>query len=186
MSDEPFLKRWANLKARHSAHGERERPPESVPSCDGASHRGAEAEREPLPSLDALGRDSDYRVFLERGVDRVLRNAALRRAWETDEAVSGFRGMAEYDWDFNAPGYGALKPQDLLDAVHEAAAPPSDPVAASVAEARDDQSPAETAPEPAAALPDADPPAEPSDRADAGASDPPAAVGRRHGGALPG
>jgi hypothetical protein len=65
-----------------------------------------------LPAIESLGADSDYTVFLARGVPRVLQAQALRVAWASDPAIANFRGMAEYAWDFNAPGYGALTPGD--------------------------------------------------------------------------
>lgn len=37
---------------------------------------------------------------------------ALRRAWATDPAITGYKTLADYDWDFNAPGYGALRVTD--------------------------------------------------------------------------
>jgi len=43
-----------------------------------------------------------------------LRLAALRRAWSSDPAIRDFKGLAEYDWDFTAPGsmagFGELDP----------------------------------------------------------------------------
>ena len=36
----------------------------------------------------------------------------MRRAWATDPAITGYKTLADYDWDFNAPGYGALRVTD--------------------------------------------------------------------------
>ena len=41
-----------------------------------------------------------------------MQRQALQRAWESDPAIAGFRGMADYDWDFNAADYGRLWPTD--------------------------------------------------------------------------
>ena len=61
------------------------------------------------------------RPFLKAAVPDALRLAALRKAWSTDSEIAGFRGFADYDWDFNAPGYGKLLPIDdirkLCDAI---------------------------------------------------------------------
>jgi hypothetical protein len=76
-----------------------------------------------LPPIESLGIGSDYTAFLQEGVTAELQRLALRRAWESDERIAGFRGMAEYAWDFNAPSYGRLWAADdvaqLLRAVLE-------------------------------------------------------------------
>ena len=65
-----------------------------------------------LPALETLDAVSDYTAFLKPGVPRELRVLALRRAWATDPAITGYKTLADYDWDFNAPGYGALRVTD--------------------------------------------------------------------------
>ena len=65
-----------------------------------------------LPAVADLCATSDYTAFLKKGVPSALRLAALRRAWTTDPVISGHRSLADYDWDFNAPGYGRLRPGD--------------------------------------------------------------------------
>ncbi|HYG91126.1 MAG TPA: DUF3306 domain-containing protein [Azospirillum sp.] len=119
---ESFLDRWSRLKRQ-----EAERPP---PEAEAAPPAPVPEEPEPtqepvdpatLPPLDTLGADSDYTPFLAPGVPEELRRLALRKAWSSDPAIAGFRGFAEYDWDYNAPGYGQLLPVDdikrLCDAV---------------------------------------------------------------------
>ncbi len=92
-----FLARWSRRKA---ASREAVAPPISEePAPD-------------LPPLESLGAESDYTVFLARGVSRAVQAEALRIAWASDPAIANFRGMAEYAWDFNAPGYGELAPGD--------------------------------------------------------------------------
>ncbi|MFP5517480.1 MAG: DUF3306 domain-containing protein [Alphaproteobacteria bacterium] len=133
---EGFLGRWSRLK-RETRTGEL--PDESpvqpmvperldeaaaaVPAEIAAAPPAAEEEPDlsDLPPLDSLDAGSDYTGFLRRDVPEELRRQALRKAWASDPAIAGFRGFAEYDWDYNAPGYGALRPTDdiarLLDAV---------------------------------------------------------------------
>ncbi|MDR6771961.1 DUF3306 domain-containing protein [Azospirillum sp. BE72] len=99
--------------------------PAAVPAEIAAAPPAADEEEAPdlsdLPPLDSLDAGSDYTGFLRRDVPEELRRQALRKAWASDPAIAGFRGFAEYDWDYNAPGYGALRPTDdiarLLDAV---------------------------------------------------------------------
>jgi hypothetical protein len=107
-SGEGFLGRWARLKRTRAA--EVSEPAAEIPE-------GPEAEPEPfdpasLPDLDTLDAVSDYTAFLKPGVPRELRTLALRRAWATDPAITGYKTLADYDWDFNAPGYGALRVTD--------------------------------------------------------------------------
>ncbi len=100
MNDEEnggFLSRWSRRKAASRVVVPPEPPPEPVPE---------------LPPIESLGSDSDYTVFLARGVPRLLQAQALRIAWASDPAIANFRGMAEYAWDFNAPGYGDLAAGD--------------------------------------------------------------------------
>jgi hypothetical protein len=105
-SGEGFLGRWARLKRTRAVEvsepaAEISEGPEAEP-FDPAS----------LPALDTLDAVSDYTAFLKPGVPRELRTLALRRAWATDPAITGYKTLADYDWDFNAPGYGALRVTD--------------------------------------------------------------------------
>ena len=109
-----FLRRWARRKeeARRDeqaaevtaepaeAEGEPLEPDE--PSFDPAS----------LPPVESLGPGSDFAAFLRRGVPPALRAAALRRAWASTPAIVAHRPLVEYDWDWHAPGYGRLRPED--------------------------------------------------------------------------
>lgn len=104
---EGFLGRWSRLK-REAA---REAPLE--PAADLPPEEPL-VDLEALPPLESLGAASDYTPFLAAGVPEALRCAALRKAWASDPAIANFRGFAEYDWDCNAPGYGALLPTDNI------------------------------------------------------------------------
>jgi Protein of unknown function (DUF3306) len=71
-----------------------------------------------LPPIESITAESDVRAFLAPGVPPELTRAALRRAWATDPKVRNFVGLADYDWDFNAPGamtgFGSLEMTDEL------------------------------------------------------------------------
>jgi len=158
--DEPgFLRRWSRRKVAAT------RPPPPPP----------EPEPPPpdLPPIESLGAASDYSVFLQRGVAAEVQRQALQRAWSTDAKIASFRGMAEYDWDFNAVGYGRLWAVD--------------DVAKLVAEVLTTPEPDPPAPEPIASAPaepealDAEPPPESEPEPEA----PPQPPIRRHGSALP-
>ncbi|GLR79084.1 DUF3306 domain-containing protein (plasmid) [Azospirillum oryzae] len=120
-----FLGRWSRLKREARTEqpvGEPAEPeaPALLPA-ETAEAEVVEEEAPKLPSLDSLDSGSDYTGFLRPDVPAELRRQALRKAWASDPVIAGFRGFAEYDWDYNAPGYGALRPTDdiarLLDAV---------------------------------------------------------------------
>lgn len=192
--EEGFLGRWARLKKR-AAVPETEPAPDPVPAEGAVQAAEPAAPEEPfdpasLPALDTLGATSDYAAFLKPGVPRELRTLALRRAWVTDPAITGYKTLADYDWDFNAPGYGALKVTDdvadlarrafgLLDP-EEKPAPEPDPEPETAPDLTPPSRPepeaapvliAEAAPEPPP-MPEPEP-------------DPMPARRRRHGGAVP-
>lgn len=116
---EGFLARWARLKTEAVAPQPAPAPvPDALPGPAPAPAEAGEADEEDpfdldsLPPVETLGRDSDYSAFLHRKVPDALRRAALRRAWTSDPAITGYKPLVEYDWDFNAPGYGALRATD--------------------------------------------------------------------------
>jgi hypothetical protein len=127
-SPESFVSRWARLKrdsdiqrgtevaddgARASAA---EAPATSVEGAIAQREiaAGADAPFDPasLPSIDAIGVDTDIRGFLQSRVPAELTRAALRQAWASDPAIRDFIGIAENQWDFNDPnaisGFGPL------------------------------------------------------------------------------
>ena len=105
--DEGFLGRWARLKRSRAAEVSEPEVVEGTPEPEAEPFDPAS-----LPDLNTLDAVSDYTAFLKPGVPRELRTMALRRAWATDPAITGYKTLADYDWDFNAPGYGALRVTD--------------------------------------------------------------------------
>ena len=86
---------------------------------DGASDRPQSApDLTKLPPIETITAESDIRAFLAPGVPPELTRAALRRAWAADPKIRDFVGLADYDWDFNAPGamagFGSLEMTDEL------------------------------------------------------------------------
>jgi hypothetical protein len=73
-----------------------------------------------LPALDSITAATDIRAFLAAGVPAELTRAALRRVWSCDPKIRDFVGLADYAWDFNAPGsmagFGPLAAEDALRA----------------------------------------------------------------------
>lgn len=107
-----FLSRWSRRKAEVREQ-ERAQTPTSDPA-EPVAEPEAEAEFDPatLPSIDSLTAESDFSVFLKKGVPSALRNAALRKLWVTEPSVVNYKALVEYNWDFTAPGYGELLPTD--------------------------------------------------------------------------
>ena len=55
------------------------------------------------------------------GVPSELTRAALRRAWAADPKIRDFKGLADYDWDFNTPGaMPGFGPLDMTDELRRA------------------------------------------------------------------
>jgi len=212
MSKSGFLKRWSRRKQGESEPAEGPEPappapvpaperapgaPEALPAAAPPSETEEPFDPATLPPIESLGADSDYTMFLKKGVPEALRLAALRKAWVSDTFIRDFRSPAiEYGWDFTTPEF-ALRPTDdvakLLDGIfgvkpQTAAAPESSPAAGdSVPEGPLEA--AELAPAPALAPPVADLPQsgavpEPSTVPAEPAAVPPMAR-RKHGGALP-
>jgi hypothetical protein len=223
MSDEGFLKRWSRRKRAETeppavepesveappsnlppqaGEGSSSPPPRSEGGPDGASpqERGTSAKPDDdavdpatLPPIESLGPDSDYTVFLKKGVPEALRIAALRRAWMSDTFIRDFRSPAiDYGWDFTTPDYSlratddvatmldrVFPPQPAIASETEPDAKPADPPApAPLAEGKPPPFPALSLPQNQATLPQPQPPPEPAPST--------APLPRRkHGGALP-
>ena len=107
---EGFVHRWARRahQARHEQTAEAP-PPAEVAEPEPKFDPEDQPELPPIETLDAT---SDYTAFLGADVPKVVRAAALRKAWTSDPVIAAHRPLVEYDWDCNAPGYGRLKPND--------------------------------------------------------------------------
>lgn len=129
MSDpENFLSRWSRRKRepeKEALPAASEAAPQTPakagepgdkPVTAGNASQAPEPAFDPasLPPIDSIGAETDISAFLKANVPSPLRLAALRRAWLADPAIRDFKGMAEYDWDFTAPGsmpgFGEMDP----------------------------------------------------------------------------
>lgn len=147
---ENFVSRWARRKREVARLRDTEadvdapQPAAKVaPDPDTAprqhEHDGAaDAALDPatLPPIETITFDTDIRAFLGSRVPAELTRAALRRAWASDPAIRDFIGIAENQWDFNAPnaipGFGPLLESDHLQGLLAQALGGSDRLAASV------------------------------------------------------
>jgi len=105
--DEGFLARWSRRKREAEAT-----TPESADAATKPDLPDRPPASEPqdvadivarLPPIEEITAATDIRAFLVPGVPTELRLAALRRAWRADPAIRDFIGLAENQWDFNAP-----------------------------------------------------------------------------------
>jgi hypothetical protein len=106
--DESFLERWSKRKVQARAGGTVEA---------GQKHAEAEPEEialEDLPPIETIDASTDLTHWLRKKVPDSWRQAALKRVWAADPAISQFTGLAENAWDWNAPdgvpGFGPLGP----------------------------------------------------------------------------
>lgn len=117
-----FLGRWSRRKR---AAAEQATPPVApLPEPSSALEPAQPPEPEPElvepPSLDLVDKDFDLAHWLKQNVPESWKRAALRRAWESDPAISGYLDPArDYALDWNtpggAPGYGPLSASDNVE-----------------------------------------------------------------------
>ncbi len=210
--DGGFLGRWSRLKRSEAKPEAPAEPHESLAEEGAAAPEAPEPQPviapEDLPNIEDMTADSDISAFLQKGVPKALKAAALRRAWSLDPAIRDYVGPAEYAWDFNdpasIPGFGgASTPGEISRALRSlmetAKTPEPEPPAGAVPPGG--ESPAAPSPDAAradgaveeTAAAEGMTPAHAEDESVAlNSSTPPDAVepgaratGRRHGGAIP-
>ena len=104
MSDEPEnpLRRWSERKAQAREEKEVEAaeqvlPPEAPAEGDETVPEVTAAQ---LPDIDGLDKDSDYSVFMVKGVPEHLKRLALRKLWLSDPVLANLDGLVDYGEDF--------------------------------------------------------------------------------------
>jgi hypothetical protein len=136
-----FLSRWSRRKqaaAQAAEPSEPSKPPPdaesgAAPAAGSATAQSGDAsgaaqsagqscapafDPASLPPIESITAETDIRALFAAGVPAELTRAALRRAWACDPKIRDFVGLADYDWDFNAPGamagFGPLEGADAL------------------------------------------------------------------------
>ena len=116
-----FLARWSRLKRRAQgeprAAGARSgkarpmveaaaplsaSPARSAHDAPAAQPQIDDSQARALPSIETLGKDSDYTPFMRPDVPDALRNAALRKLWQSDPVFANLDGLVDYGEDFGA------------------------------------------------------------------------------------
>ena len=102
------LHRWSERKAK-ARHEEAPLPSEAQAVVPAESEDVAPAESEDevsaeiveqLPDIDSLDKDSDYTVFMVKGVPEHLKRLALRKLWLSDPILANVDGLVDYGEDF--------------------------------------------------------------------------------------
>ena len=100
---EPFLRRWARLKAEQSKPEPPETaPPPSQPPVSASADARPATSPEDLPPIEELTAESDFTPFLKAGVPEELKRLALRKLWRSDPVFANLDGLVEYGEDFGA------------------------------------------------------------------------------------
>lgn len=111
--EEGFAGRWSRLK-QQASRDEAAPPPTaatsvpvpvaSPPAAQIAEEQGKKPEDidlAQLPSIESLGKDSDYSMFMQKGVPEDLRRQALRRMWQSDPVLSAPDALDMHNLDYN-------------------------------------------------------------------------------------
>jgi len=140
---ESFIERWSRRKreARDAEclGGADGAPPAGQPASDASvAEMAADSPAPPLPDVELLDQDSDYRAFLAPGVDAELRRRALRKLFRGPK-FNVLDGLDIYQDDFRSfEPLGGIVTADMRHQIEAAARH----VAASVEDSRTDPPPA--------------------------------------------
>jgi len=106
-AEESRLSRWARRKAetrrkeeRKAAEPPAEAPPPALPALADAEDAAEAVAPEDLPDIETLTADSDFTVFMRKGVPEILKRAALRKLWLSDPIFNFQDGLVEYGEDY--------------------------------------------------------------------------------------
>jgi hypothetical protein len=115
--EEGVLTRWSRLK-REQAERDDSPPAEEAATAaplPAASDAGAGAEEgtdavrlEDLPDIETLTYESDFSVFMAKGVPKALRNQALKKLWRSHPVLANLDGLNDYDLDYRPSEIRAL------------------------------------------------------------------------------
>lgn len=111
------LSRWSRLKQAERTGDEvpdpelrQETSADLAPIADG-EESGEVEEIDPadLPDIETMDKDSDFSVFMQKGVPEMLQRKALSKLWRLDPAFGFLDGMNDYDEDYSMIGMVAME-----------------------------------------------------------------------------
>ncbi len=144
--DDGFLSRWSRRKIAEKQREEVALPelpetleedaaePEDAPIGALPEETETAPERHPAEDIDidSLTKDSDFTIFMQKGVSSALRRKALRKLWTSDPVLANLDGLNDYEdmeWTYGISetaqtdwklGRGFLNDKDLgLEAAEE-------------------------------------------------------------------
>jgi hypothetical protein len=113
MSDDGFLSRWSRRKlAEKNVEAPQEEfaaeadiePEKSITAEDVEDVVDADEESSPPPrhpaediDIDSLTKDSDFTIFMQKGVPTAVRRLALRKLWRSDPVLANLDGLNDYE-----------------------------------------------------------------------------------------
>jgi hypothetical protein len=123
---EGFLKRWSRRKTGEAEAGDEPaeagaETPAVIPDAKADEKAEEPFDLSKLPSIESLGKDSDYSMFMHKAVPDDLRLKALRRMWTTDPVLAAPDLLDMHAWDYT--GNDGIKPlvTPALEAIAAAA-----------------------------------------------------------------
>ena len=93
--DQDFLRRWSRLKREAAAAPAKKATAQNQP----AEKKAAEEDPVPLPSLDSLTFESDFKAFMHAKVEETVKRAALKKLF-ADPRFNVMDGLDTYIDDY--------------------------------------------------------------------------------------
>jgi hypothetical protein len=114
--DEGFLSRWSRRKAEArqtevQEPGEHEQVGAHPSSVTPEPAEPDAIDPRDLPDIDSLTAESDFTVFMKKGVPQELRRQALRKLWRSSPVLANLDGLLEYGEDYTHIGRGGASVQ---------------------------------------------------------------------------
>lgn len=115
-SEENFISRWSKRKRaveQEEVQAEKAETPaqavpeEQLPVEDEESKANREAAE--AVNIDELVYESDFSLFLRRGVPAALKKQAMRKLWTSNPILANLDGLNDYEEDFNNPAHNVYK-----------------------------------------------------------------------------
>ncbi len=108
--NEGRLSRWSKRKIASARQSETDAGRVDAPPSEDAevqarhaAELAANREAAEAVDLDALDADSDFSVFLKKGVPEILKKRAMSVLWRSNPVLANVDGLVDYDDDFGSP-----------------------------------------------------------------------------------